>query len=78
MIIVKKWLINAPPLHFAIDSLASRMAASSGCWFSCSLPKRIRKFNGYLEDKMTRLYEGICQNKGQQKRKEQSKGLKCY
>ena len=44
-------------LHFAIDWQASRMPASpTGC-FSCSLPKRIRKFDGYLEDKMNCLYE---------------------
>lgn len=44
-----------PLLHFAIDSQPSYAAASPADCFSCSLPKRIRKFDGYLEDKMTRL-----------------------
>lgn len=44
-----------PLLHFAIDLQPSYAAASPTDCFSCSLPKRIRKFDGYLEDKMTRL-----------------------
>lgn len=69
-----KWLIIVSPLHLAIDSQASRVAASSSGCFSCSLPKRIRKFDGYLEDKMTPLYECINAKK-REKEKEKRNAL---
>ena len=63
------------PLHFAIGSQPSGPAASPPDCLSCSLAKRIRKFDGYLEDKMIRLYECICarteDNKKTTKRQQQ-------